>query len=319
MLRTVAELAQAERMTKDPDLDSNHLNGPFLGSHAISEGWLRRRDLSSPRFVRLFQNVYVPAAVPITHELRCRAAACIAPRTATLTGCSAAAVRGFEFAAANDPVEFVVDDYDKFTAQRGVDIRRSTTGPVAGDPWQGIQIATPMRMTLDILTNTKLRRSLPRTVGLLDAILRSGIVDRDRLAAMLEQRHDRGIVRARRACELADPRAESIPESEVRVWLALAGIRTIPQFRVRRADGEFLGRLDLAVEGCQVAVEYDGKWHAKPEQARRDAEHRRRLAAAGWTFVIVTSEQLYGQPQAVVDAVRDAVLRRTGHLSTYAA
>ncbi|MGH3520726.1 MAG: endonuclease domain-containing protein [Haloechinothrix sp.] len=297
-------------MTYRNVLDIAHIHGPFLGSHAISEGWLGRKQLRSPLFVRLFHNVYLPAAIPVTHELRCRAAATIAPATATLTGCSAAAVYGFDFAAAYDPVEFVVDEDDKFTAQRGMDIRRSTIGPVSGDPWHEIQLATPLRMTLDILTNTKLRRSLPRVVGYLDALLRSGIIVRRHLELLLEARHDRGIVRARHALALADPRAESIPESEVRIWLVCGGLTPEPQVDVYDGHGRFLGRLDLAFPEYRIAVEYDGSWHGNPEQARLDAQRRSRMEAEGWTFIIVTKAWLRDDPRGIVDAVRAAIRQR---------
>lgn len=270
---------------------------------------MTRSQLRAPLFIRLFHDVYVPAGLEITHELRCRAARWRAPETATLTGCSAAAVYGFDFASAQDPVEFVVAEQTKFTAQRGMDIRRSTLGPAEGEPWHDIRLATPLRMTLDLLCNTKLRKSLPRTVGMLDVLLRQGFVDKEQLTALLFRRHDKGIVRARKCLELADPRAESIPESEVRVWLVLGGLNPNLQIEVYGEWGEFLGRLDLGFEDAKLAVEYDGKWHDDPEQARRDALRRARLEANGWTFVVVTREWLRDDPHGLVEAVRIARCR----------
>lgn len=286
------------------------ITGPFLGSEAIGDQWLNRRQLRSPLFTQLFHNVYTPAAMQITHELRCRGAACLAPATATITGCSAAAVYGFEFAAAYDPVEVIVAEQEKFTAKRGIHIRRCTLGPAEGVPWRGVQLAGPLRTTLDILCNTKLRRSLPRTVGYLDALLRAGFVDHDELELFLRRRHDPGIVRARRALALANPLAESVPESEVRVWLTLDGLEPKSQIEVHDAFGAFLGRLDLGYPECKLAVEYDGKWHATPEQAQYDARRRATLRAHGWEFVIITQEWLRDDPRGMVQAVRDARSRR---------
>ena len=45
--------------------DLDDLNGPFAGSHAVSEGWLTRSQLRSPLFVQLFRNAYVPAGMPM--------------------------------------------------------------------------------------------------------------------------------------------------------------------------------------------------------------------------------------------------------------
>jgi very-short-patch-repair endonuclease len=199
----------------------------------------------------------------------------------------------------------------KFTAKRGMHIRRTAIELAAGEPWEGIRLATPLRTTLDLLCNVKLRRSLPRTVGLLDVLLRNEFIKRDALDALLRTRHDRGIVRARRCLKLADPRAESIPESEVRVWLVLGGLEPDVQINVHDAAGDFLGRLDLGFSQVKVAVEYDGKWHGEPEQQRYDLARRRRLEDNGWTFIVVTQEWLREDPRGMVNTVRDALLRRT--------
>jgi len=298
-------------MTTSTKFDTSGINSSFLGSHAISEGDISRHQLRSPLFTQLFHNVYVPAWVPISHELRCRAAARIAPATATLTGCSAAAVYGFGFALPYDDVELVVEEEAKFTAKRGMHIRRTTIELAEGEPWETIRLATPLRTALDILCNTKLRRSLPRTVGLLDVLLREEFFERDELDALLQARHDRGIIRARRCLQLADPRAESIPESEVRVWLVLGGLEPELQINVHNADGRFLGRLDLGFPEVKLAVEYDGKWHDDPEQQRHDALRRGRMEADGWEFIVVTQEWLREDPRGMVDAIREALQRRS--------
>src|SRR6266496_178885 len=276
----------------DEFTDIGDINGPFLGSLAVSEGALTRNQLRSPVFQRLFQNVYLPAGYEQTHEMRCRAAALIVPPEAVLTGNSAAAVRGFPFARGTDPVEFVVPETSRFTCQRGMNIRRTTIKGIDSTPWQGIGLASPLRMTLDILTNTRVPRSFPRAVGELDALLNAGTVTREGVEAYLRPRRDHGIVRARRALSLCDARAESIPESELRVWLSLADLRPTPQWEVRIGDS-LLGRLDLAYEDLKVAGEYDGEWHQDGEQPMLDARRRAAIEAEGWVFVVVTKEELY--------------------------
>jgi hypothetical protein len=78
-------------------------------------------------------------------------------------------------------------------------------------------------------------------------------------AQPIGQRRDHGIVRVRRAEELADPRAESRPESKMRVWLVLDGLHPIPQYWIEDSRGR-LACADLAFPEQQVAVEYDGSW-----------------------------------------------------------
>ncbi|MEU4248584.1 hypothetical protein AB0F15_14370 [Amycolatopsis sp. NPDC026612] len=284
---------------------------PFLGSHAIAEGAVTERALRSPLFTRLFRNVYVASAVLVTHVLRCRAAALLAPPRAVLTGCSAAAVRGVDLVGAYDPVELVLPESVLFALQNGVHIRRTSRGCADSEPWQGIQLASAPRLALDILTNTKLHRSLPRVVGYLDALLRAGEVDVPVLADYLKGRRDNGIVRAKRALRLADPRSESIPESELRVWLTVAGLEPELQVPVVDEQGAFVGRLDLAFPERKLAVEYDGDWHREGDQPQRDEARRRAIRALGWSFVIVTKTDLYGAPKAVVASIRAALSRES--------
>jgi very-short-patch-repair endonuclease len=278
----------------------------------VSEGALTRQQLRSPLLHRLFQNAYSPVGIPVTHELRCRAAAVVAPKEAVLTGCSAAVVRGLPLVETDHAVEFVIPEEVRFVAQRGMNIRRTRRGEIESEPWQGIRLATPERMTLDLLTNTRLHRSLPRVVGHLDAILRAGLVDIEELTRFVRARHLNGIVRARRALQLADPRAESIPESELRVRLVIAGLAPEVQLNVYDDRGNFLGRLDLAFPHCKLAVEYDGEWHGEGDQPALDLRRRSAFRAAGWEFVVVTKEQLYGDPRAIVATIQAALLRKSG-------
>jgi very-short-patch-repair endonuclease len=292
------------------------LSGPFPGSHAVSEGVLTRKQLRSPLLRRLFQNSYCPAGIPVTHELRCRAAAVVAPKEAVLTGCSAAVIRGLPLVEAHEVVEFVIPEGVQFAAQRGMNIRRTRRGEIDSEPWQGIGLASAERMTLDILTNTRLHRSLPRVVGYLDAILRAGLVDRPALDSLVRSRQINGIVRARRALGLSDPRAESIPESELRVQLVIAGLAPEVQLNVYDEFGTFLGRLDLAFPEFKLAVEYDGEWHGQGDQPVRDQRRRAALEAAGWAFVIVTKDQLYGDPRALVATIQRALLYKSALLES---
>jgi hypothetical protein len=119
--------------------------------------------------------------------------------------------------------------------------------------WHGIGLATPLRAAYDLL----LRRDIPRAVADVDALLRAGLVDAGQLAVLAANRHDHGVTPAREAVQLLDARAESPPESEVRVLLVRAGLRPTPQLEVWDDLG-LIGRVDLGFEEEKVAVEYDG-------------------------------------------------------------
>lgn len=100
-------------------------------------------------------------------------------------------------------------------------------------PWSEIAVATPLRTTLDLL----LDRPLPDAVADLDAVLRARLVRLPQVIPMIEGRSDKGIVLARRAIELAYPRAESRPESRVLVWLVPDGPHHVPQYWIEDGSG----------------------------------------------------------------------------------
>lgn len=294
-------------MGHEPPVRADDLTGPFLGTLALAEEAVSRRQLRSPLFIRLFRNVYLPAATPVTHELRCRAAMLVAPDTAVLTGHSAVSLYGVRLALPGDPVELLVPERgDPFRPHPGMNVRHV---PVTFDEFEvvyGARVANPARMALDLLLNTRLRKTVGSAVAALDAVAHGGLVELPALRTALERRHDHGIVRARAAAALADARAESVPESLLRVLLVRSGIAVTPQVEVRWR-GRFVARVDLAVDGYPLAVEYDGEWHADPEQARRDRERRTRLAQAGWRVIVVTKKELFERPEEVVRAVRTAL------------
>lgn len=288
----------------DRSIRATDLSGPFLGTEAVRTGVLTAGQLRGPAVRRVFQDVYVPAGIPDSHELRCQAASLILHPGSVLTGRSAATLRGMPLARAKDPVELIVPETVRIFRRTGLDIQRTVLSDDQSIPWGRIGLATPLRMGLDLL----LDRTLPDAVACLDAVLRAGLVDRAALRDMLAQRRDRGIVRARQAEQLADPRAESPPESRVRVWLVLDGLHPQPQYWIEDSRGR-LARADLAFPEQKVAVEYDGFWRDGELWAlNRDRDRLNRVQAAGWEVVFVTAS-LLAAPARMVRTVRAALAR----------
>ncbi len=276
----------------------------FRGSEAIRAGLLSRGQLRGPEFKRLHHDVYARASLPDTHELRCEGAALILPPTAAITGRSAATIRGVELARADAPVEVIAPAETRITRLSGVRLRRT---PVPDDErrgWGRTSLATPLRMSLDLLVGS----ALPDAVADFDAVLRRGLVELPAVQAMVAARSDRGIVTARRAVGLADPRAESRPESRTRVWLVLAGMDPQPQYWIEDSRGR-LACVDLAFPAQRVAVEYDGSWRDGERWAlNRDRERLNRVQAAGWEIVFVTAA-LLRDPDRMVRTVQAALAR----------
>ncbi|ACU95506.1 hypothetical protein [Saccharomonospora viridis] len=287
-----------------------NLNDVFRGSAARAAGYVTEAELRGPRFRRLFQDVYAPAHLPVTHELRCRGAALIVPKQAVLTGRSAATVLGVELAKPYDPVEFVVPEQYRFGPIQGIHVRRTAIRTTESRPWNGIRIARPWRAALDLILRLSPRtyswvRRLRIAVPDVDAFIRAGLVTPQRLRCALRGRRNRGIRLARAALSMIDPRAESLPESELRVVLKSGGFEPIPQYPIMK-NGREVARLDLVLPETKTAIEYDGKWHRKRKQARLDKARRKKLMGEGWYFVIVTAEKLAGDYTKILREVREA-------------
>ncbi|SFP12378.1 hypothetical protein SAMN02982918_1306 [Saccharomonospora viridis] len=287
-----------------------NLNDVFRGSAARAAGYVTEAELRGPRFRRLFQDVYAPAHLPVTHELRCRGAALIVPKQAVLTGRSAATVLGVELAKPYDPVEFVVPEQYRFGPIQGIHVRRTAIRTTESRPWNGIRIARPWRAALDLILRLSPRtyswvRRLRIAVPDVDAFIRAGLVTPQRLRCALRGRRNRGIRLARAALSMIDPRAESLPESELRVVLKSGGFEPIPQYPIMK-NGREVARLDLVLPETKTAIEYDGKWHRKRKQVRLDKARRKKLMGEGWYFVIVTAEKLAGDYTKILREVREA-------------
>jgi very-short-patch-repair endonuclease len=204
------------------------------------------------------------------------------------------------------PVEVAVTAADRFGPVAGLRIRIAALED--GDVRTvGRHLCTrPLRTALDIARFER----VPESVVALDVLLARGLIGAGDLAdAVRALPPGRGTRRARAATDLADERAESPPESRLRVLLRLAGLTPQPQYVVRDAAGRNLAHVDLAFPEQRVAIEYDGAWHGAPGQLAKDRGRLNRLVQAGWRVLHLTAADLR-DPAAVVAAVRRLLASR---------
>lgn len=281
------------------------LAGVFRGTEALAAGVVTKEQLRGPGVRRLFRDVYLPAGVPLTHQRRCEGAALLAPPEAVLTGRSAATMRGVELARPADPVEFVVDERYRFGPIRGIIVKRTALNSTDWQDRNGVRIASSARLGLDLAARSDLRGA----VADLDEVLRAGHVNRAELEERLRACHEHGVVRARRAVALTDPRAQSRPESELRVVLHLADLHPEPQVQVWDATG-LVCWLDLAFRQWRVGIAYDGQWHALRLQLSKDRRMLNRLQALDWEIVFVTADDLYHRnPKNLIHTIQAALTK----------
>lgn len=147
-------------------------------------------------------------------------------------------------------------------------------------------------------------------VAMADAILTRGLATREELTASLRP-GQRGAVTARAALAESRVGSESPRETLTRLVLVRAGLPE-PELNVdlRRPDGRFVARLDLAYRRWRVCVEYDGRQHSTGAQFARDADRWADIAAEGWLIVRVLAHHFDDPGRAIVARTRAALTSR---------
>lgn len=131
-----------------------------------------------------------------------------------------------------------------------------------------------------------LSRRLPvvEAVVALDALCRvTRFAPADLLARRATEPGARGARRLDEIVALADPRAESQPESRLRLDLVRQGL-PVPevQYEIRDEHGFVLARADLAHPWARLAIEYDGEMHFTRQRRELDLQRDGILAGYGW-------------------------------------
>jgi very-short-patch-repair endonuclease len=281
------------------------LPGVFVGSHAIAEGLLTRGQLRKRGYRRVVQGVYADPGLAFDHRLKCQGVTLLLPDGAVIGGHSAAAWFGAPFAAAGDPVTVLRTQDVPWKGPRGVRVHQTTLRPDERTVVDGLPLSSALRTAWDVAA----LEPLPVAVAALDGMVRAESIGLPELRVMAAQGMGRfGAARVRRAVPLVDPRAESAPESRVRVALVLAGLAPEPQYEVR-SGGRFLARVDFAWPEARVALEYEGAYHFEDGQIVRDEERMSRLRAAGWIVIRISAADLRDL-EAVVEKVRGILAAR---------
>jgi very-short-patch-repair endonuclease len=279
----------------------------FRARDVLRDGLLTRDALRSSAWRRLFRGVYADADLADSFGLRVRGARLIAPASATFSGRTAAYLHGATgLIHLPMPVEVSVPTGVQFGPVAGLRVRRMYLPDDHVTQLGPFRFTTGLRTALDIARGEPLLDAVPA----LDVLLARGAVGwRELRQAGAALSGVRGARRARQATALADPRAESPPESRLRVLLTLAGLPAVPQYTVRDEAGTFVARVDLAFPDRRIAVEYDGLWHAEPGQFGRDRRRLNRLVAAGWIVLHVTAADLH-DPEVLVARIRELLAVR---------
>jgi hypothetical protein len=267
----------------------------FRGSEALHQGLLTLDELRSSAWTRIRHDVYADARLDHDHELACRGALARLPPTTVVAGPSAAFLHGVDHAATyTDEVHVITPTSVRVGAQLRLRVHHLDLRPdeIIG---RGIRVTSATRTAWDVARWLRPIDAVP----VLDTLLARELTTPAALARQVSRLTGRGWRRAERVFGLADGGAQSPTESRLRVHILLSGLpRPVTQCPVRVSAALVL-HPDLGWPEWQVAVEYDGSWHANAEQLHRDRQRLNKLVAAGWTVLHVTGRRLHGELPAV--------------------
>ena len=273
----------------------------FRGSRAVAEGLLTPNQLRGSAWRPLFQDVYVDAAVEVTHRLRAIAAASLLVPDAVVSGASAAVLWGVELATATDEVELTMPRGSHGRRHPGLRVRRAHLEDGDVGRRHGVAVTAPVATALRVAS--VLRGD--EAVVAVDRLVTARVVDLALLRARAAVPRATS-ARVREVCALADGLAGSPQETRLRLVMRRAGLPTpVAQYEVLH-DGLFVARVDFAWPEHRLAVEYEGVWHGDPAQVGKDRRRLNHLREAGWTVVFVTAADLH-DPLRLAAMIRAAL------------
>ncbi len=170
-----------------------------------------------------------------------------------------------------------------------------------------LPVTSPERLYADLAMSLSLEDLA--VVG--DALVRTELATTAVLQRFVSDcRPRRGLRLARAVLPLLDGRAQSPPETVVRLRLNAAGLPAEPQCPVVDGDGRLIGHADLGFRKERVAVEYEGRHHAEGQQFDYDIDRYSRFAAAGWLVIRCGGRDLRDGCLALAVRVRTALTSR---------
>jgi hypothetical protein len=116
--------------------------------------------------------------------------------------------------------------------------------------------------------------------------------------------------RLRRALERARVGSKSRRETQVRLGLAEAGLPEPELNQDVWEDDQWLACPDFVYRRYKVCIEYQSAYHRSAQQYDADIDRRRRLQAAGWLVVELTSTHVARSPRDAVRRVAEALRQR---------
>ena len=263
----------------------------------------RRRGTA---WVRVTRGLHRRAGVADPWRTELRAWQLLLPAEAAYSALTAAALRGWDLPPLPGQLPVCAAMSYGVTAPVRSGALRTTRHrmPPPHDVRAGLRVTTAAET---LLTCAPLL-SLLDLVVLVDSALRVRDIELLELRLVCRQ-HRRGVGRLRQAVALADPEADSVMETLLRVLYVVCGLDVETQRTVRDADGTFVARGDVWLRGTRTLADYDGAVHADRPQQRKDRRRDRRVTRADWQLLAYTDHDLLRRPVTILREGDDAVGR----------
>ena len=293
------------------------LDRPFTRAQAAACGVGPRllRAAGGRELIReLVRGVYAVSQLRDTIELRTAALALVVSDQAVVTDRTAGWLFDIDVLprrAVHEPVPL-----DLFGAE-GSRVRRPgvASGIRSLRPDEIVEIGG-VRVTSRTRTALDLGRMLPRydAIGALDAFLRAGVPRHELEWGVHRFKGHRGVIQLRDLVPLADPRAESMPESALRLHAHDGGLPPLtPQVWV-----EDRRRVDLGIPEIRYGAEYLGEaFHAGEEQRAADEERTAWLAERWWVLDGFWKHDVYGRHANPAAVMREGIRRARAQLGDW--
>lgn len=276
-----------------------------FGQRAVKEA------LSSGMLAQPWRGVVVHAADSLKLATRAEAALLLAGQPAVLSGATSLALHGISAAESAD-IHLTVPYERRIRSKPGLVVHQSSYESEDVIELQGLTVFSLDRALADFLCDGDKWSAF----AALDEAMRGLSPDhrrklrenvRDRI---VDRQSRRGIHRAFMMLELATGRADSPPESILRLVVVEAGL-PIPeaQYEIRTIEGRLLYVLDMAWPAQRIALEYDG-YAAHEERREYDVERDERMAGRGWITIRASAADLR-DPSRVLRELRAAFGRRS--------
>lgn len=289
------------------------LDLPFTAAQADRLGVSRRRLrtlLARGLVRRVLQGVYAVAQAPDDVVFRARALQLVVSPSAVVTDRTAAWLHGVELLARSE-----ASRRPPVSAYQRPGTRARRDGVLSGERTlrsddvvevHGVRATSPLRTALDL--GRMLWR--PDALAALDQFLARGVAKAELVAGVGRFRGQRGVIQLRGLVGLADPRAESVAESVLRLhWYDAALPAPELQWWVYDPDDVAVYRLDLALPSLRYGAEYDGVAFHGPDRAVHDAARRAWLAERGWVLDVFAKADLFTPRADPGRRLRDGVER----------